>query len=73
MELYRFSSIQKINKEFKPALIEGRRTDLVTPERLSSWCEENSMEPGRLNIDLLYLCRHDFMQYRDFGAIQTTG
>ena len=59
---------KKINKEFKPALIEGRRTDLVTPERLSSWCEENSMEPGRLNIDLLYLCHYDFMQYRDFGG-----
>ena len=59
---------KKINEEFKPALIEGRRTDLVTPERLSSWCEDNSMEPGRLNIDLLYLCHYDFMQYRDFGG-----
>ncbi len=60
---------KKINEEFKPALIEGRRTDLVTPKRLSSWCEDNSMEPGRLNIDLLYLCHYDFMQYRDFEAI----
>jgi hypothetical protein len=59
---------RKINEEFKPALIEGRKTDLVTPERLRSWCADNSMEPGRLNIDLLYLCHYDFMQYRDFGG-----
>ena len=59
---------RKINEDFKPAFIEGRRTDLVTPEGLSSWCEVNSMDPGRLNIDLLYLCHYDFMQYRDFGG-----
>ena len=59
---------EKINEEFGPAFIEARRTDLVTPERLSSWCEDNSMEPGRLDVDLLYLCHYDFMQYRDFGG-----
>lgn len=59
---------KKINEEFKPALIEGRRTDLVTPERLKSWCSDNSMDPARLNIDLLYLCHYDFMQYRDFSG-----
>ncbi len=59
---------QKINDEFKPALIEGRRTDLVTPERLSSWCTDNSMLPGKLDTDLLYLCHYDFMQYRDFSG-----
>lgn len=59
---------RKINEEFKPAFIEGRRTDLVTAEKLSSWCKDNSMHPGRFNIDLLYLCHYDFMQYRDFKS-----
>jgi len=59
---------KKINEEFSTALIETRRTDLVPPERLRSWCEENSAEPGRLDVDLLYLCHYDFMQYRDFGG-----
>ncbi len=58
----------KINEEFKSAFIEERRTDLVTPKRLRSWCSDNSMDPGILNIDLLYLCHYDFMQYRDFGG-----
>lgn len=57
---------QKINNEFSPSFIEGRRTDLVTPERIKSWCAENSAEAGTLDIDLLYLCHYDFMQYRDF-------
>ena len=57
---------KKINEEFKPAFIEGRRTDLVPPEKLNSWCAENSMEAGTLDVDLLYLCHYDFMQYRDF-------
>lgn len=64
---------RKINEEFKPALIEDRKTDLVTPERLSSWCEENSAWPGSLNVDLLYLCHYDFMQYRDFGGHPNDG
>ena len=57
---------KKINEEFKPAFIEGRRTDLVPPEKLNSWCAENSIEAGTLDVDLLYLCHYDFMQYRDF-------
>lgn len=57
---------QKINNDFSPSFIEGRRTDLVTPERIKSWCAENSAEAGILDIDLLYLCHYDFMQYRDF-------
>lgn len=59
---------KKINEEFKPALIEGRRRDHVTLEKLRSWCSDNSMKPAKLNIDLLYLCHYDFMQYRDFGG-----
>lgn len=57
---------KKINHEFKPALIDGRRTDLVSPERLKSWCADNSIDHGVLNVDLLYLCYYDFMEYRDF-------
>lgn len=57
---------KKINEEFKTTLIEERRTDIVTPERLKSWCSENDVQPGRFNIDLLYLCHYDFMQYRGF-------
>ena len=57
---------QKINEQFSPSFIEGRRIDMVTPERLSAWCTENSTLPGSLDVDLLYLCNYDFMQYRDF-------
>jgi len=57
---------KKINEAFKPALIDGRRTDLVSPERLKSWCDDNSIDHGMLNVDLLYLCYYDFMEYRDF-------
>ena len=57
---------KKLNEAFKPALIEGRRTDLVSSERVKSWCADNSINQGMLNIDLLYLCHYDFMEYRDF-------
>lgn len=57
---------KKINEAFKPVLIEARRTDLISPERLKSWCADNSIDHGMLNVDLLYLCHYDFMEYRDF-------
>ena len=59
---------KKINEAFKPALIEGRRTDLISPERLKSWCADNSIDHDMLNVDLLYLCHYDFMEYRDFNG-----
>lgn len=57
---------KNIESEFPKALIEGRRTDLVQPEELVQWCEKYCPEAGSLDVDLLYLCRYDFMQYSDF-------
>ena len=57
---------KKINDVFKPALIDDRRIDVVSPEKLKSWCADNSIYQGLLNVDLLYLCHYDFMEYRDF-------
>lgn len=57
---------KKIESDFPTALIENRRTDLVSPERIVGWCAENAPEAASLDVDLLYLCRYDFMQYRDF-------
>ncbi len=59
---------KKIEKDFPSALIDDRRIDLVNPEMLAGWLEENSCEAGSFDIDLLYLCRYDFMQYKDFAG-----
>ncbi|MCE5202182.1 MAG: hypothetical protein LLF78_06705 [Synergistaceae bacterium] len=65
--LYTESPIwKKIEAEFPAVSIESRRTDLVPPEKLAEWCKENCPKAGSLAVDLLYLCRYDFMQYRDF-------
>ena len=59
---------KRICEDFKPSFIEGRRTDLVPPERIAEWLKTNSASPGKLEIDLLYLCHYDFMHYRDFAG-----
>ena len=58
----------KIRAEFPTAATSGRRTDLVPPARLAAWLDANAPEAGSLDVDLLYLCRYDFMQYRDFAG-----
>jgi hypothetical protein len=58
----------KIRAEFPTAATSGRRTDLVPSEKLSAWLAANAPAAGALNVDLLYLCRYDFMQYRDFAG-----
>ena len=57
---------KKIEEEFPTASIENRSLDLVPKERLMKWCEKNCPHAGSLDVDLLYLCRYDFMQYKDF-------
>ena len=65
--LYEDSAIyKKMNAEFPHALIDSRRTDLVSPEKLAAWIAENCSETDTLTADLLYLSRYDFIHYTDF-------
>ena len=57
---------KQMEKDFPMMLIEDRSADAVKPEKLYAWYQKNSPEPGIFDIDLLYLCHYDFMQYRDF-------
>ena len=57
---------KKMKDEVPTAFIDSRRTDMVPPEKLAAWLAANAAEPGNLDVDLLYLCYYDFMQYRDF-------
>lgn len=65
--LYQDSPIyKKISEDFPGADIDKRSTDSVPPARLEEWCAANSPVAGTLPVDLLYLSRYDFMEYRDF-------
>lgn len=67
MWLYEESDVyKKMKAEFPHALTNGRRTDLVSPEKLESWVEENCKETDTLTADLLYLSRYDFIHYTNF-------
>lgn len=59
---------RKMQAEFPTASTNNRNTALTPPDKLSSWLAANAPEAGTLDVDLLYLCRYDFMQYRDFAG-----
>lgn len=65
--LYQDSPIyRKIAEDFPYADVNGRDTGLVPPAKLAEWCAEFAPAEGILPVDLLYLSRYDFMEYKDF-------
>lgn len=65
--LYQNSPVyQRIGADFPLAGTDRRSIGLIPPAKLTEWCAVNSAATGTLPVDLLYLSRYDFMEYRDF-------
>lgn len=65
--LYQDSPIyRKIAADFPCAGADRRSVGLVPPAKLAEWCAANAPSEGGLPVDLLYLSRYDFMEYKDF-------
>lgn len=57
---------RKIAEDFPCASTDKRDVGLVPPMKLAEWCAANAPSEGTLSVDLLYLSRYDFMEYKDF-------
>lgn len=57
---------RKIAEDFPYADIDRRDPGLVPPAKLAEWRAAGAASEGTLPIDLLYLSRYDFMEYKDF-------
>lgn len=65
--LYQDSPIYRdIAADFPRADADGRSVDRVPPAKLAEWCAARAPLEGTLPVDLLYLSRYDFMEYKDF-------
>lgn len=56
----------KMKNHFPEIPFAKRNTNLNPPEMIAEWNGRNSPEPAFFAVDLLYLCRYDFMHYTDF-------
>lgn len=64
------AAYQAMERDFPPVTIDARRTDYVPKEQIDAWAQNNNASFGSMDIDLLYLCRYDFMQYKEFPGHQ---
>lgn len=57
---------REIAADFPRADAGGRSVSLVPPAKLAEWRAARAPLEGTLPVDLLYLSRYDFMEYKDF-------
>ncbi len=57
---------KKLADDFHAVLTDERNVYTTTPEIIGEWLACNGAEADYLKTDVTYLCRYDFMQYKDF-------
>lgn len=62
----KLKAFRKMAEDFQMMDTRLRSVDTVSPFTLEKWLLENAPVCDFLTVDLLYLCRYDFMHYKDF-------
>jgi len=55
-----------MQRDFPIVTLDVRATDMLSREQIEAWAKKNGAAFDELDVDLLYLCRYDFMQYKEF-------